>query len=187
MLILLFSLPFGNPPFLTKNIRGISLNTYGIFFTPKTGVIYFLQKQNIYIVIYFLHYMNKKEQSIWKYAVAFNILVIGIILSTFGIGTEFLGFSSIGNWMIYVGLVMFAIVTLQFFSNKKRIVDERAQFIGMKASRITYIFIILTAFVIMIIDGIKPITFPYSYFMADLICAIVFVYFISYKILEKYN
>ncbi len=82
---------------------------------------------------------------------------------------------------------MLIVVTLQLISSKKRIVDERSQFIGMKAARWTYVFIIVALFVTMIIDGIKPISTPYSQFMSMLICGITLVYFLSYKILERFN
>ena len=131
--------------------------------------------------------MEKKKQAIWRYSFAIIIILTGLILNYKNVGKEFLNFNSIGNWLIYIGFVMLAIVTLQFISGKKRIVDERSQFIGMKASRITYVAIILVAFVTMIIDGIKTITIPYSQFMSAFVCGVVLVYLISYKILEKKN
>jgi uncharacterized membrane protein len=131
--------------------------------------------------------MDKKKQTFWKYGFAIIIILIGLILNYKNIGTGFLNFDSIGNWLIYVGFVMLTIVTLQFISDKKRIVDERMQLIGMKASRITYVAIILVAFITMVIDGIKTITIPYSRFMSTFVCGIVLIYFISYKILEKRN
>ena len=131
--------------------------------------------------------MEKKKQAVWKYGFALTVIISGIILEYFNLGKEFLGFGSVGYWLIYVGIVMLAIITLQVLSGKRRIVDERSQFIGMKAARITYVFIILTLFVTMIIDGINTITVQYSKFMSMLICGITLVYFVSYKILEKYN
>jgi len=128
-----------------------------------------------------------KKQAVWKYSFAIIVILAGIILNFLEKGKEFLGFHSVGNWLIYIGIVMLAIITLQLIRNKKRLVDERSQFIGMKAARITYVAIILMLFITMIIDGIKPITTAYSHFMSTLICAITLVYFISYKIIEKYN
>lgn len=131
-------------------------------------------------------HINKKN-SVWRYSFATILIIAGIILSYLKIGNEFLGFSSVGSWLIYVGFIMLAIVTLQLMSNKKRIVDERMQFVATKASRITFMGIILFAFIIMIIDGIKPISIAYSYFMSYLICGIVLIYVISYKILLRFN
>jgi len=131
-------------------------------------------------------HINKKN-SVWRYSFATILIIAGIILSYLNIGTEFLGFPSVGLWLIYVGFIMLAIVTLQLMSNKKRIVDERMQFVATKAARITFIGIILFAFVIMVIDGIKPINIAYSYFMSYLICGIILLYLVSYKILLKFN
>ena len=130
--------------------------------------------------------INKKSL-IWRYSFAIILIILGIILSYLNIGNEFLGFSSVGFWLIYVGFIALAVVTLQLTLNKKRIVDERIEFVAIKAARITFIGIILFAFVIMIIDGIRPINIAYSYFMSYLICGIVLLYLISYKILLKFN
>jgi len=130
--------------------------------------------------------INKKSL-IWRYSFAIILIILGIILSYLNIGNEFLGFSSVGFWLIYVGFIALAVVTLQLTLNKKRIVDERIEFVAIKAARITFIGIVLFAFVIMIIDGIRPINIAYSYFMSYLICGIVLLYLISYKILLKFN
>jgi len=131
--------------------------------------------------------MKSKKQLTWRYAFAFVLILAGIFLSYYNIGNEFLGFQSVGTWMIYVGFVMLAIITLQLISNKKRIIDERMQLIASKAGRITFLVIILVSFIVMIADGIKPITIPYSYFMSYFVCGIILVYVISYKILLKYS
>lgn len=134
--------------------------------------------------------MNQKfgrKQTFARYVFAFLVVVTGLGLEYFNVGKEFLGFYSVGTWMIYVGFVMFAVITLQYFSNKKRVVDERMEKIGYKASRVTFLFIIFGAFIVMILDGIKKIEIEYSLFMANMMAWIVLVYFVSYKILEKYN
>lgn len=130
---------------------------------------------------------NRKKNLIWRYSFATLLIISGIVLSYLKLGNEFLGFSSVGLWLIYVGFVMLAIISLQILSKKKRIVDERMEFIAAKASRITFIGIILFAFIIMVIDGIKPLDFEYSYFMSYFICGIVLLYAISYKILLRSN
>lgn len=126
-----------------------------------------------------------KKQTIWRYLFGFLLVVIGILLNYFKIGQEFLGFNSIGLWMIYVGFVMFIVITLQYFSKRKKIIDERMEKIGYRSSRIVFLILILGAFIIMIIDGIKPIIIPYHMFMSYMISGIVLIYFVSYKILEK--
>jgi len=129
---------------------------------------------------------RNKTQIAWRYGFAVILIMTGLLTLHYNIGNEFLGFSSVGTWLIYVGFIMLAIITLQLISNKKRIVDERMQFIATKAARITFIAIILTAFIIMVVDGIKEITISYSYFMSYFICGIILIYLISYKILLRY-
>ncbi len=126
------------------------------------------------------------KDSVWRYGFASVVILVGVFLSYLNVGNEFLGFSSVGFWLIYVGIIMLAVTTIQLIFNKKRVVDERMQFVATKAARITFIGIILFAFIIMIADGIKPITLSYSYFMSYFICGIVLLYSISYKILLKY-
>ena len=106
---------------------------------------------------------KERKRTIWKYAFAMTILILGVTLGNFNSDQEFLGFNSVGNWLIYVGFIMLIVITLQISKNKKRIVDERAQFIGMKASQVTYLAIIILAFIIMIIDGLNTISIPYSF------------------------
>lgn len=130
---------------------------------------------------------TKKRNVIWKYSFAIFLIVIGLIFSYLNLGDEFFGFSSVGLWLIYVGLLMLAIITLGLLFNKKRVVDERMNFIALKSSRITFVAIILSAFIIMIIDGINSINISYRYFMSYFISGIVFVYFVVYKILEKFG
>jgi uncharacterized membrane protein len=128
-----------------------------------------------------------KVQITWRYLFSLAVLVLGLLLTSFEVGGEFLGFSSVGTWLIYIALVMFAVFTLQLFANKKRIVDERMNLIAFKTSRVTFVMILLSAFLVMIIDGVKPIEVPYHMFMSYLICYMILVYAISYKILEGFN
>ena len=130
--------------------------------------------------------MNKKNY-LWRYVFAVVLILAGLILSYLNIRKAFLGFSSLGSWLIYIGFIMLAVITLQLISNKKRLVDERMQFIATKAARITFIGIILFSFIIIILDGIKSINIAYSYFMSYLICGILLLYLISYKILLRFN
>jgi len=59
--------------------------------------------------------------------------------------------------------------------------------VAAKAGRVTFVFIIIAAFAVMIADGIKPIAISYYMFMAYMISAIVFVYFVAYKVLLRYS
>jgi len=128
---------------------------------------------------------NSKKQIIWRYGFSLAVITSGLLFNYFNIGKEFLGFASVGIWLIYVGFIMIAVITMQLLTKKKRKVDERSEFIAAKASRITFMGIIIFAFMVMIIDGIKEIGVSYSYFISYLLVGIVLLYLISYKILEK--
>ena len=128
-----------------------------------------------------------KRNVVWRYSFAVILIIVGLIFSSFNLGGEFFGFSSVGLWLIYVGFFMLAVITLGLLFNKNRVVDERMNFIALKASNFTFVVIILSAFIIMVIDGINPINLSYKYFMSYFISGIVFVYFVIYKILERLN
>ncbi len=128
---------------------------------------------------------SPKTRLIARYGFSVAVILAGLILNYLEVGSEFLGFSSIGSWLVYVGFIMMAIITLQLISKKKRITDERSEFVASKAARISFVAIILFAFVVMILDGIKPIQVSYSYFMSSMVCGIILVYLVSYKILNR--
>ena len=128
-----------------------------------------------------------KSRELMKYSFSLLMIIGGLILNIFEIGkNEFVGFSSVGSWLIYIGFIGIIIITLKVFTNKNRIVDERMIFIANKAMRITFLALVIFAFLIMILDGINKITTPYHLFMSYLICGLMFVYFISYKILLRF-
>lgn len=126
-----------------------------------------------------------KKQAIPRYVFAFVLIIAGIVTNYLEISKEFLGFQSIGTWMIFVGFIMLAIITISLMTHRKRIVDERMEKLAYQASRVTFLFIIFGAFIVMIWDGISPINIPYSLFMSHMIAWIMVVYFISYKVIEK--
>lgn len=130
---------------------------------------------------------SQKQHLYWRYGFAFIVLIAGTLLMAFDIGDAFLGFASVGTWLLYIGCIMLAIITLQTIKNKKRVVDERMQAIAAQAARITFTVIILAAFIIMVIDGIAPIALSYALFMSYFICGIVLVYLIAYKLLLRYR
>ena len=131
--------------------------------------------------------MKYKNVLTLRYSFALATIILGVILEYLEIGQKFFEFNSVGTWLIYVGLVMIAVITLQIFVNKKKVIDERMMLMAYKSSRVTFVVMLLTAFIIMIIDGISPITTPYSLFMSYIISYMVAVYFFAYKILERYN
>ena len=123
-----------------------------------------------------------------KYAFAGIIIILGIIFLLFGIGgKEFGGFPSLGFWILYVGILYTAIVTISFVLNRKKIIDERMEHIGYRASRLTTLVLMLFLFSVMVIDGIYTIEFRYYLFSSGLVCLYVLTYLISYKMIERKN
>src|SRR6056297_3151979 len=122
-----------------------------------------------------------KKQAIPRYISAFVIILVGIIFEMMNLGKDFFGFQSVGIWLVFVGFIMLAIITINLISKRKKIIDERMQWLAYKASRITFIVIIFAAFIIMVWDGIRTIYIPYSMFMSYMIAFIVLIYFIAYK------
>ena len=130
--------------------------------------------------------VKNEKRVVWRYTFALVVIVFGVLFKYFDVGRVFLGFSSVGAWLIYIGFVMLAIISLQLISNRKRIVDERMESLAFKASRMTFLFVVFAAFVVMVIDGVREIIVSYSLFMSYLIAYMMLVYFVVYKILEKY-
>jgi len=132
--------------------------------------------------------INTKKHLKTKYAFAIALIIIGIIFTTYEIGgTEFGGFPSLGVWIIFTGAIMIAITTMNLTSKKERIIDERMEHIGYKASRITTMILIMTLFSTMVIDGIYTLTIPYYLYASFLVCFYLAIYVISYKVIERDN
>ncbi len=131
--------------------------------------------------------MENKTRAKISYGWGFILIIIGLILNYFNIGSpDFKIFGGIGNWLIYVGFIGLMIATVRALSRKReKKADERMEFVASKALRITFISLLLAAFAIMIIDGIKTITVSYHLFMSYLICSLLAVYFVAYRILLK--
>lgn len=121
-------------------------------------------------------------EKLFRYTFAIIIIAAGILFQYLQIGNEFLGFPSLGIWLIWIGFVMLLVIVL---NTKKRKEDERTQMLALKASRMAFVSFIFGAFIIMIIDGINTISIPYSIFMSNLVACVVLIYFISYKILAR--
>jgi len=129
-----------------------------------------------------------KKQLAYRIGFGLIMIITGIIFKSLNIGgQEFLGFSNVGDWLIYIGFVSMAIIVIRLFSKKERKVDERMYFVANKANRITFIVVLFASFVIMLIDGIKPITLPLSLFMSYFVCGMIVTYMIAYNVLIKKN
>ena len=123
------------------------------------------------------------------YSIALVWIMLGLLFNHFNLGvSNFQIYGSVGNWLVYIGFIglIIATVKLIFIAKKRKTIDERMEFVATKANRVTFLCLIIAAFVIMIIDGIKPITMPYHLFMSYLVCGILIVYFISYKVLLRF-
>jgi uncharacterized membrane protein len=127
-----------------------------------------------------------ERKTVMKYGFGLFMILFGPMFNYLKIGNNsLLELGTTGNWLVYVGLVSLAATMLSSFRKNKKIVDERVEFIGNKSSRITFLGLVIIAFIIMIADEIKRITLPYQLFMGYLICIMLIIYTVSYKILEK--
>ena len=132
--------------------------------------------------------MEKKKITAMKYAFGTLLFVAGLILDFADIGKNpFLGYGSVGTYLIFCGLILFALLIFKSLRKDKSSPDERAMYMASKAGRLTFIFMILFAFAVMVVDGISPIKMQYSLFMSYFICSVTLFYFGSYKLLLKYN
>ena len=130
--------------------------------------------------------MEKTRRRMIKYAFALAMLIFGVLLNHFNLGANsFSVYGSVGTYFIYAGFLGLIGATLTEIWRRDRIVDERMQFVATKAMRLTFLCLIIAAFITMVIDGIRPITMPYHMFMSYLVSGILAVYYISYKILLR--
>jgi uncharacterized membrane protein len=140
------------------------------------------------ITMTFSKKVNTRQNMKTKYAGAITIILIGLIFQIFEIGgNQFAGFPSLGLWIIFTGFIMLSIISMSIFSRKEKIIDERMEHIGYKASRVTTLILILVLFSTMVIDGIYTLQTPYYLYASFLICFYIFTYLISYKIIERDN
>ncbi len=132
--------------------------------------------------------MKIKTRITIMYSLALAWLALGLLLNHFNIGSaDFQIYGSVGTWLIYVGFIGIIIATVRLLVPKKeRVVDERMEFVAAKSLRFTFLCFFILAFVIMIIDGINPITTPYHLFMSYLVCVILVIYMATYKILLRF-
>lgn len=123
---------------------------------------------------------------------ALGIILFGIVfaisfnqfrISTNGAGTVN---STLGLLLYFIGFAALTVFVVRIIWKKTRNNDERADFIGKKALGLTYLALIIEAFVIIITDGISPIATPYHLVMTYLVVISLVVYLISYRILSKF-
>jgi len=130
--------------------------------------------------------MKKTKRATTKFAIVLGWIIVGLLLNHFKIGTNAFGiFGSLGTYFIYIGFVGMFVAGFTEVLRKDRAADERMQYVATKAMKLTFLVFVAVAFVIMVIDGINPITMPYHLFMSYLVSGILAVYYISYKILLR--
>jgi len=126
--------------------------------------------------------MKEKTGIILRYGFAAALIIIGLLFNHYGLGSEeFTIFGSVGSYLVYIGFIMLLINTVrQISGKKKKKTDERMEFVALKATRITMLFIFAGAFAVILLDGIQKITLPYHLFISYSVAAILLVYMISY-------
>jgi len=114
------------------------------------------------------------------------LIISGLLLNFYNIGkNELFGYSTVGNYLIFIGFVMILATAMIYFTKREKIVDERIEMLRYKAGTLTFTVFIFVAFALIIWDGINPITMRYSMFISYAVCAILVFYVIAYKILER--
>lgn len=127
-----------------------------------------------------------KKSMIYRIVFIAILMMMGLLLNHYNIGTnELFGYSTVGNYLIYISFVMILVTSLIYFTKREKIIDERIEMLRYKAGTLTFTVFIFIAFAIIILDGIQPITMRYSMFISYAICAVLVFYVIAYKILER--
>ena len=127
---------------------------------------------------------ERRNKVMWSVGFALVCIIVGASLDIMGVTGSITAFGSVGKWLTAIGF-MSIIIAMINATSKKRKIDERVEFISAKASRMVFLAFIITAFALMVIDAIKPITAPYFIVMSYLICSMVLVYAISYRVIER--
>ncbi|HNZ60222.1 MAG TPA: hypothetical protein PKH48_02155 [Methanofastidiosum sp.] len=127
-----------------------------------------------------------KKSMIFRIVFIIFLIVSGALLNQFNIGTnELFGYSTVGNYLIFIGFVMVLVTTITYFTKREKIIDERMEMLRNKTMTLTFTVFIFAAFALIIWDGIWPITMRYSMFISYAVCTMLLFYVIAYKVLER--
>ena len=130
--------------------------------------------------------MERKTRILLKFLWAFGMIALGLLLNHFNLGVgSFVCYGSVGSYLIYAGFLSLIVISLAEVFRKKQVKDERMEFVAAKAMRATFSVFVVVAFVLMIVDGIQPISMPYHLFLSYLVAGMLAVLVISYKILLR--
>ena len=122
------------------------------------------------------------------YRIVFIVVLMagGLLLNTYNIGkNELFGYSTVGNYLLYIGFVMILVTSMMYFTKREKIIDERIEMLRYKAGTLTFTVFIFVAFALIILDGIYPITMRYSMFISYAVCAVLLFYVVAYKVLDR--
>lgn len=133
--------------------------------------------------------MDTTTRTLMKYAFGIGLIAIGVLFESFGLGYEsFSPFGSVGLFLIFIGFGVVLLATIQLiWKPRNKIVDERMEFVAAKAMRVTFVVLVITGFVLIIVDGIARITLPVHLLMSYIVCLLLVAYVIAYNILLKYH
>jgi len=127
-----------------------------------------------------------KKSMIFRIVFIIFLIVSGALLNQFNVGTnELFGYSTVGNYLIFIGFVMVLVTTITYFTKREKIIDERMEMLRNKTMTLTFTVFIFAAFALIIWDGIWPITMRYSMFISYAVCTMLLFYVIAYKVLER--
>ena len=127
-----------------------------------------------------------KKGMIYRIVFIAVLMAGGLLLNTFNIGkNELFGYSTVGNYLLYLGFVMILVTSMMYFTKREKIIDERIEMLRYKAGTLTFTVFIFVAFALIILDGIYPITMRYSMFISYAVCAVLLFYVIAYKVLDR--
>lgn len=130
--------------------------------------------------------MVKLERKSYSLIWGAFMLLIGVILEFFKIGGLIFEFGSVGKYLIYVGFIGLIIGVFKLKRKEKKI-DEREYQIALKSNRYTYVILMMSAFFVIIYDGIKPITMPYHLFLSYAVIYSLLVTIVIYYAMLRYN
>ncbi len=127
-----------------------------------------------------------KKGMIYRAVFVIALIALGLTLNFYSIGSsDFFGYSTVGNFLIYIAFIMILVTAVNYFKKRDRIIDERIEMVRYKAMTLTFMASIVAAFAIMILDGISPITMRYSTFASYAVCAALIFYVVAYKVIER--
>jgi hypothetical protein len=131
--------------------------------------------------------MDEKTGIVLRYAFSVAMIAGGLLVNHFNLGSpEFTVYGSFGTYLVFMGFLMAAFLTARtLFVKKKKVVDERMEFVASKAARVTFLALVVVAFAVIVVDGLVPIRLPYHLAASYLVCGLLIVYYASYQVLLR--